>query len=50
MSKYTVPTDQQAEILRKNSIDPDVVMVVAADDRQLHVLNLHTRADIIIYF
>lgn len=50
MSKYTVPTHAQAETLRQNGIDPDAVVVVAADDKRLHVMNLHTRADIIIYF
>lgn len=50
MSKYTVPTEAQAEILRKNGIDPDVVVVVMADDKLLHVMNLYTRADITIYF
>lgn len=50
MSKYSVPTQDQAEILRRNGINPDAVMVVSCDEKRLHVLNLHTRADIILYF
>lgn len=47
--KYAVPTKEQEEILRRNSIDPEKVMVSHADEDSIHLICSKTRDTIAIY-
>lgn len=51
MSKHTVPTEQQKEIMRRNGIDVDSVSVAIrfADDDTIRLLNHDTRDEITIH-
>lgn len=48
MSKYRVPDTQEEEILRRNKIDPDTVMVGHRSEDAIYLLNSKTRDMIII--
>lgn len=49
MGKYRIPTEQEAEILRRNGIDPDNLTIVHSDDDCIRALRFQTRDEIVVH-
>lgn len=47
---WPVPTPEERQILERNSINPDHVVVKGHSKDGLHLFNLNTRHEIFIYF
>lgn len=46
---FRKPTEKEAEILRKNGIQPEGLAVKRSDENLIHVLRFCTRDEIIIH-
>lgn len=47
---WPVPTPEERKILEKNGINPENVVVKVHSEDRMHLFNLKTRHDIMIYF
>lgn len=48
MDKHRMPTKEEAEILRRNGIDPEGVTVIFRDEKTIHLIRHKTRDEITI--
>ena len=49
MGKPRALTDEEVKILRRNGIDPEGKSVTFRQEDSIHLINHHTRDDIVIY-